>query len=148
MKNGSAFVRCIYCRTINRFPADRLRSRPRCGKCKRPIEISAELVAGTASNFNQEVLAWPGAVLVEFWSQRCGHCLKLAPVVEGLAHERAGLIKVVKVHVDREPLLASRFQIKATPFMMVFRNGNKLGEISGALPKEQLEAWIDSSLLG
>jgi thioredoxin-like negative regulator of GroEL len=72
----------------------------------------------------------------------------MAPFVEGLAHERAGLIKVVKVNVDNEPLLASRFQIQATPFMMIFRNGEKLSEIAGALPKEQLEAWIDSSLLG
>ena len=72
----------------------------------------------------------------------------MSPIVEGLAHERAGLIKVVKVNVDNEPLLASRFQIQATQFMMIFRNGDKLSEIAGALPKEQLEAWIDSSLLG
>ena len=148
MKSDNAFFLCIYCRTINRFPADRLKSRPQCGKCKKPIEVSAQLIEGTVSNFNQEVLAWQGVVFVEFWSHRCGHCLKIAPIVEGLAHERAGLIKVVKVNVDNEPLLASRFQIQATPFMMIFRNGDKLSEIAGALPKEQLEAWIDSSLLG
>jgi thioredoxin 2 len=72
----------------------------------------------------------------------------MAPFIEGLTHDRAGLIKVVKVNVDKEPLLASRFQIQATPFMMIFRNGEKLSEIAGALLKEQLEAWIDSSLLG
>ena len=148
MKTDNAFVRCIYCRTINRFPADRLKSWPRCGKCKKRLEVSAELIKGTVSNFNKEVLAWPGVVCVEFWSHRCGHCLKMAPFIEELAHERAGLIKVVKVHVDNEPLLASRFQIQATPFMMIFRNGDKLSEIAGALSKEQLEAWIDSSLLG
>lgn len=148
MKRNIAFVRCIYCRTINKLPADRLKSWPRCGKCKKRIEVSAELIDGTESNFKQEVLAWPGAVFVEFWSHRCGHCLKIAPIVDSIAREKAGLIKVVKVNVDSEPLLASRFQIQATPFMMIFWNGEKLSEIAGALPKEQLEAWIDSSLLG
>lgn len=148
MKSDNAFIRCINCRTINKFPADRLKSRPRCGKCKARLEISEQLIEATVSNFNQEVLAWPGVVFIEFWSHRCGHCLKMAPFVEALAHERAGLIKVVKVNVDNEPLLASRFHIQATPFTMLFRNGDKLSEIAGALPKEQLEAWIDSSLLG
>lgn len=148
MKSDNAFVRCSKCSAINRFPADRLKSRPHCGKCKSPLEISERTIEATVSNFNQEVLAWPGVVFVEFWSNRCGHCMKLAPIVEGLAHERAGLIKVVKVNIDNETLLASRFQIQATPFIMLFRNGDKLSEISGALPKEQLEAWVDSSLLG
>lgn len=102
----------------------------------------------TVSNFDQEVMAWPGVVFIEFWSPRCGHCLRIAQIVEELAHERAGLMKVVKVNIDNELLLASRFQIQNTPLMMLYRNGDKLSEIAGALPKEQLEAWIDSSLLG
>jgi len=102
----------------------------------------------TVSNFDQEVMAWLGVIFIEFWSPRCGHCLGIAPIVEELAHERAGLMKVVKVNIYNEPLLAVRFQIKATPLMMLYRNGDKLSEIAGALPKEQFEAWIDSSLLG
>jgi thioredoxin-like negative regulator of GroEL len=74
--------------------------------------------------------------------------MEIAPIVETLARERAGLMKVVTVNVDNESPLASRFQIQATPFMMLYRNGDRLSEISGALPKEQLEAWIDSSLMG
>ncbi len=148
MKVSIAFVRCTKCKAINRFPADKLKSIPRCGKCKALLEISKQTIEATVSNFEQEVMAWPGLVFVEFWSHRCGHCLRIAPIVEELAHERAGLMKVVKVNIDNEPLLASRFQIQATPLMMLYRNGDKLSEIAGALPKEQLEAWIDSSLLG
>jgi thioredoxin-like negative regulator of GroEL len=73
---------------------------------------------------------------------------RIAPTVKALAQERAGLINVVTVNVDSESSLASRFQIQSTPFMMLYGNGNKISEIAGALPKEQLEAWIDSSLLG
>jgi len=74
--------------------------------------------------------------------------MRIAPIVEALAHERAGLMKVVTVNVDNESSLASRFQIQATPVLMLYRNGNRLSDIAGALPKEQLEAWIDSTVLG
>jgi len=124
-----------------------LKRTPICGKCKAQLEIYRRTIEATASNFDREVLAWPGIVLVEFWSPRCGHCLRIAPIVEALAYERAGLMKVVTVNVDNESLLASRFQIQATPVMILYRNGNRLSEIAGALPKEQLEAWIDSSLI-
>jgi thioredoxin 2 len=148
MKVNTAFVRCVTCKTINKVPAEKLKRRPICGKCKASLKLYRQTIEATVSSFNQEVLAWPGIVFVEFWSPRCGHCMRIKPTVEALAHERAGLMKVVTVNVDNESSLASRFQIQATPFMMLFRNGDKLSEISGVLPKEQLEAWIDSSVLG
>jgi len=148
MKVNSAFVRCTKCRTINRLPADRLKESPICGKCKSPLNLYKRPIEATVSNFDHEVLAWPGFVLLEFWSPRCGHCMRIAPIVEALAHERAGLMKVVTVNVDNESSLASRFQIQATPVLMLYRNGNRLSDIAGALPKEQLEAWIDSTVLG
>ena len=148
MKVNAAFVRCTQCRTINRLPADRLKRRPKCGKCKTFLELNKRPIEATVSNFDREVLAWPGIVFVEFWSSRCGHCTRVAPIIDELAHERAGLMNVVTVNIDNESSLASRFQIHATPIMMLYRNGDRLSEISGALPKEQLEAWIDSSVLG
>jgi thioredoxin-like negative regulator of GroEL len=148
MKVNAVFVRCTKCKTINKLPAEKLKRSPICGKCKAPLKFSRQKIEATVSSFDQEVLAWPGIVFVEFWSPRCGHCMKIAPIVEALAHERAGLMKMVTVNIDNESPLASRFQIQATPFMMLYMNGDKLSEIAGALPKEQLEAWIDSSLLG
>jgi len=71
----------------------------------------------------------------------------IAPVVDALASRRAGLLKVVKVNVDSEPLLGARFGIQATPKFFLYRNGVKLAEITGAVPEDQLEVWIDSSLL-
>lgn len=127
---------------------DKLKSNPKCGKCKTPLEILRRPIELAVSNFDQEVLAWPGTVLIEFWSPRCGHCLKIAPVLEELAHQRAGLLKVVKVNIENEPSLAMRFNIRATPFLTLYRDGNKLSEVAGALSKEQLDAWINSSLLG
>ena len=147
MKVDAAFVRCTPCSTINRLPADRLRRRPKCGKCKAFLELNKRPIAATVSSFDREVLLWPGIVLVEFWSSRCGHCIRIAPIIEALAQERAGLIKVVTVNIENESPLALRFQIRSTPIMMLYRKGVRLREIAGALPIEQLEAWIDSSVL-
>ncbi|MEW6418409.1 MAG: thioredoxin TrxC [Nitrospirota bacterium] len=146
MRANVVFLRCKNCRAINRVPTDKLMSNPRCGKCKTFLEIPRTPIDVTVSNFDDEVLMWPGVVLVEFWSPHCGHCLKIAPVLDELAHQRAGLLKVVKVNVENEPSLAMRFNIRATPTMILYRNGYKLGEVAGALPKTQLETWIDSLL--
>ena len=72
----------------------------------------------------------------------------VAPVVEAIARRRAGFLKVAKVNIDNEPSLGRLFGIHATPTFIVYRNGNKLDEIPGAIPKEDLEAWIDSFLTG
>jgi thioredoxin 2 len=148
MRADTVFVRCKNCGTINRLPVEKMMSKPKCGKCKNFLEFLKRPVEVASSDFDNEVIGWPGAVLVEFWSPRCGHCLSIAPVLEELAHERAGILKFAKVNIENEPSLAMRFQIRATPTMMLYRNGIKLAEIAGGMPKAQLEAWIDASLLG
>jgi thioredoxin 2 len=145
MKDKTVLIRCKHCAVINRMPVDKLMNKPKCGKCKSFLEISERPFDVTAANFDQEVLTWPGIVLVEFWASWCGHCRMIAPVIEELARERAGLLKVVKVNVDIEPSLGARFNIQATPTFMLYQNGRKLNEIAGALPKKELEEWIDSS---
>lgn len=146
MTNDFILLRCKSCRTVNRLPADKLESNPICGKCKTPLEYPMLPVHGTALNFEQEVLEWPGLSLVEFWAKWCGACRIIAPVLDQLAAERAGRLKVVKVEVDEEPNLAGRFHIKATPTLLLYKNGSKVNEIAGSLDKKQLEDWIDGSI--
>lgn len=145
MMDKEIFLRCEHCSVINRVPADKLMNKPNCGKCKFPLEIPEKPFDITASNFDHEVLTWPGIVLVEFWAPWCGHCRMMAPVIDELARERAVLLKIVKVNVDNETSLGMRFNIRATPTFMLYQNGRKLNEIAGALPKKELEVWIDSS---
>jgi thioredoxin 2 len=144
----SAFVRCGRCGAINRLPVEKLNSNPKCGKCKNVLELRRVPIDVTTINFDKEALSWPGAVLVEFWSPRCGHCLRISPVVDEIARDRAGLLKVVKVNIDNEPALGARFGIRGTPMFILYRHGNRISDISGAPPGDQLKAWIDASLLG
>ncbi|MEW6001581.1 MAG: thioredoxin domain-containing protein [Nitrospirota bacterium] len=69
----------------------------------------------------------------------------IAPVLEKIARERAGLLKIVRVNLDDEPALGARFGIRATPTLMLYRNGEKLNEFIGALSEKELAEWIDSS---
>ena len=148
MKDRTAYLRCRSCKTVNRLPAERLIDRPRCGKCRSALEFPRTPVEVTAATFDEEVLQWPGSVLVEFWSPRCSVCDAIAPFLEHLARREAGVLKVAKINIERELLLANRFDILSTPVFVVYRNGVRINELYGALPKAQMEAWIESSVSG
>ena len=144
----TVLLRCGVCGAVNRVPEDRIPDGPKCGKCRKPLEYLQAPVEVTSADFDREALQWPGSVLIEFWSPRCGHCISVAPLLEEMARERAGRLKIVKVNVESEPSLGARFLIRATPAFLLYRKGIRVADTAGALPKVQLEAWIDSSLLG
>ena len=68
MGERSVFLRCAHCGVVNRIPVDRLMDKPKCGKCKNPLEFPLNPVDVTDANFKKEVMSWPGVALVEFWA--------------------------------------------------------------------------------
>lgn len=101
----------------------------------------------TSANFEAEVANCKVPVLVDFWAEWCMPCRMIAPVIEELARENAGKLKVAKVNVDQENDLASQFGIVSIPTLLVFSEGKIARQKVGALPKREIEAMF-KDLLG
>ena len=95
----------------------------------------------TKENFDSEVLKAEGMVLVDFWATWCGPCRMLSPIVDEVASERPD-VKVGKINVDEQPELAQQFGIMSIPTLLVFKNGEKVQESVGLIPKEKVEALL------
>ncbi len=104
------------------------------------------IVEVTTSTWDQEVLNAKGLVMVDFWAVWCGPCRMIAPTVEEIAKEYAGKLKVCKLNTDENPDIASRYKIMGIPTLMFFKDGEKVDQIVGAVPKPQLKAKIDQLL--
>lgn len=100
----------------------------------------------TDENFEQEVLQVKGPVLVDFWATWCGPCRMLAPVIEELASEYAGRVKVCKLDVDQGMNTAGKYQISSVPTLIAFKNGQVVFQAAGLQSKDALAAKLDELL--
>jgi thioredoxin 1 len=100
------------------------------------------VIEGNDANFEQEVLKSDIPVLVDFWAPWCGPCRMVAPVVEQLASQYAGKLKVVKINTDENQLVSSQYGIRSIPTLGIFKDGKVVDAVIGAQPKQALEAKI------
>jgi thioredoxin 1 len=100
----------------------------------------------TSAIWDQEVTEYKGIVMVDFWAVWCGPCRMIAPTIEELAKEYAGKLKVGKLNTDENADIASRFKIMGIPTIIFFKDGVKVDQIVGAVPKPQLKSKIDALL--
>lgn len=96
--------------------------------------------------FDAEVLQSKSLVVVDFWAEWCGPCKRIAPLLEDLAEEYAGKLKVVKVDVDQNQALAERFRIMSIPTLIFFKDGQVVDHVIGAVGRDQLEQKIKARL--
>lgn len=99
-------------------------------------------MAVTDETFEQEILKHDGVSLVDFWAAWCGPCRMIAPHVEQLATEYEGRVKVAKVDVDANAASSQRYGVRSIPTLLIFKNGEVVDQIVGALPKPMIEARL------
>ena len=102
--------------------------------------------AVTSATWDQEVLKAPGLVLVDFWAVWCGPCRMVAPIVDEIAKDYDGKLKVVKLNTDENPDIAGKYQIRGIPTLMFFKGGQTVDQVVGAVPKTQLKTKVDTLL--
>jgi thioredoxin 1 len=100
----------------------------------------------TDSSFKQEVLDSEIPVLVDFWAPWCGPCRMVAPVVDEIATQYVGQLKVVKLNTDENPETASKYGIRSIPTLMIFKAGQRVDMVVGAVPKTTLAATLEKYL--
>lgn len=135
-------LRCSQCGGKNRIPMDKLPENPKCGKCHHPIQTDDILIdrpiTVTDADFEKWVLNSPLPVYLDCWAAWCSVCRMTMPVVDQLAAQWRGRIRVCRIDVDKNPLVAGRFHIQSTPTGLVFDGGKLRDTMVGAVPKNQL----------
>ncbi|MFP4087079.1 MAG: thioredoxin TrxC [Desulfobacteraceae bacterium] len=149
MERDAVIVKCAHCGAKNRIPKERIHQGPRCGKCGAPIPVGGNTgrpMDITDRVFSSEVLSAPGPVVMDCWAPWCGPCRTVGPVLEQLASEYAGRVKVVKLNVDENPETASRYGIRSIPTLLFFKNGEMVDTLVGAVPKAEIERHLTALL--
>jgi thioredoxin 2 len=141
-------IRCPTCGAINRVPQEKLHQalEPICGRCKTPLPIHNEPILVTDANFSAEVEHSSLPILLDMWAPWCGPCRMVAPVVDQLAAEMAGRIRVGKLNVDENPVTAERFQIRGIPALLLFKAGREVDRIVGVQPKSEIARRLERAL--
>jgi thioredoxin 2 len=140
---GEAFkMRCAACGAKNKIPADRIDAGAKCGKCGSLLEtrelFEPQPVMVTDGNFDVKVLKSPLPVLLFAWAPWCPSCVALTPIIDEFASDTKGKVRVGKVNVEANPMLASKFNIMSVPFLFIFDNGQMKESMPGGLQKHEL----------
>jgi thioredoxin 2 len=133
-------IRCPNCGANNRVALAQLQAghEPVCGRCKTRLPVSTHPLTVTDASFARDVEQSPLPVLLDLWAAWCGPCRMIAPVIEQLAAELAGRVRVAKLNVDENPATAGRFGVRSIPTLIVFSGGREVDRITGAVPREEI----------
>ena len=138
-------IRCPACGIVNRVPLDKvaLGLTPVCGRCKTRMPVYAAPMNVTDATFAAEVVHSPLPVLLDMWAPWCGPCQRVAPVLDELATEWAGRVRFAKLNVDENPAVASRFNVRSIPTLLVLKQGREVDRIVGLQSKSEIARRLE-----
>jgi thioredoxin 2 len=146
---NATVLTCPSCGAKNRVPLQKVEQglKPVCGRCKQPLPaVGTQPFTVTDATFAAEVEASTLPVLVDAWAAWCGPCRAIAPIVEQLAAELAGRVRVGKLNVDENPHTSQRFALRSIPTLLIFKGGREIDRIVGAAPKAQITQRLEQAL--
>jgi thioredoxin 2 len=140
-------IRCPACGATNRVKRDMVAQglAATCGRCHARLPL-AQPVEVTDGSFAADVLDAPLPVLVDAWAPWCGPCRAVAPIVEELAADFAGRVRVAKLDVDENPRTAARYDLRSIPTLLVFRGGREVDRVVGLRPKAEIAERLEKAL--
>ena len=135
---ASEIIPCSFCGAKNRVTAEQRARTPVCGRCKKPLAMKAGVTVVTDATFVEEVERSPLPVLVDLWAPWCGPCRMIAPSIDQLAAEMAGVVRFAKLNIDDNQHTAARFRVDSIPTLLIFKSGKVVDRLVGLMPKEQI----------
>lgn len=141
-------IRCPACGAQNRVDLKKIAqgTDPVCGRCKKLLPLSNKPFTVTDATFSAEVERSPMPVLLDMWAPWCGPCRMIAPMLEELAVELAGRVRIAKLNVDENPVTAGRFNVRSIPTLLVFKGGREVERMVGVLPKPALRQRLERAI--
>ena len=137
---------CPTCLAKNRVPEEKLSANPSCGQCHAAL-LPAVPIELNEQNFSQFISHSDLPVFIDLWAEWCGPCKMMQPILEDTSRKLGEKVKIIKVDVDKNPLAASKFQVRGVPTLILFHKGKTVWRQSGVVPAHQLAQIIESNLM-